>query len=341
MFDVITIGSAVGDVFLSSQKIKVIQDARFITGQAECMALGSKIELDGLEITTGGGATNNAVSIARKGHSTACLIRVADDITGRQIKDVLEAEGVSHKFVQTDEHKDAHSGYSVIIIAPGGGRTVLTHRGVSKEIDGDAIPWSDLTSKWFHISSLGGDIDLLERVVGHAELYNIRVAFNPGSKDLAHKDRLLPLLKKVHVLLLNKEEASMLTGVDFKDTHGILRNLFNLSRELVVVTDGGNGLSAYDGAHVYTASVFKEENIADRTGAGDAFGSGFVSALAGIEYNSKLTPENIKEGIRIGSANATSVVEFVGAKKGLLKTNELTNGRWSDLSIEMSSISYT
>ena len=341
MFDVITIGSAVGDVFLSSQKIKVIQDARFITGQAECMALGSKIELDGLEITTGGGATNNAVSIARKGFSTACVIRVADDVTGRQIKDVLQDEGVSAKFVQTDESDAANSGYSVIIIAPGGGRTVLTHRGVSKEIDGDAIQWSDLTSKWFHISSLGGDLDLLERLLGHAELYNIRVAFNPGSKDLQNKDRLLPLLKKVNVLFLNKEEGSMLTGVDFKDMHGILRNLFNLTKELVVMTDGGDGLSAFDGNVVYRAGVFREGNIADRTGAGDAFGSGFVSALAGVDYESKLTPEIIKNGIRVGSANATSVVEFVGAKKGLLTKEQLQVERWKELEVEEGSMSYS
>jgi len=66
MYDVITIGTATQDVFLKSRDFKVLKDERFITGQAECFALGAKIEVPDIFFTTGGGATNAAVTFARQ-----------------------------------------------------------------------------------------------------------------------------------------------------------------------------------------------------------------------------------------------------------------------------------
>ena len=66
--------------------------------------------------------------------------------------------------------------------------------------------------------------------------------------------------------------------------------------------------------------------VVDRTGAGDAFGSGFVSALA--------KGAGVEQAIRAGSANATSVVEYVGAKKGILRLKDLGSKRWQGLEVK-------
>ena len=49
----------------------------------------------------------------------------------------------------------------------------------------------------------------------------------------------------------------------------------------------------------------------DRTGAGDAFGSGFVAKI--------IEEAGLTEALTFGSANSTSVVQQIGAKTGILR----------------------
>ena len=85
MFDVITIGTATRDVFLTSNLFKVLKDPThlkklgFKTGEAECFALGSKIEVEKPTITVGGGAANAALTFSRQGLRTASVLRMGDD----------------------------------------------------------------------------------------------------------------------------------------------------------------------------------------------------------------------------------------------------------------------
>jgi ribokinase len=98
---------------------------------------------------------------------------------------------------------------------------------------------------------------------------------------------------------------------------------------LSVITDGSKGCYVGDGSYMYHAGIFPERELIDRTGAGDAFGSGFVSALIGKD---SFSSQVIEQAIRAGSANATSVVEYIGAWEGLLTARTLKqNKRWAHL----------
>ena len=61
-FDIITIGSATRDIFMKSEQFKIVEDKSFATGQGECFALGSKIEIKDIVFASGGGGTNTAVT---------------------------------------------------------------------------------------------------------------------------------------------------------------------------------------------------------------------------------------------------------------------------------------
>ena len=87
MYDIITIGAATRDVFLVSNAFVAIKSKKFATGAGECVALGSKIEVSNLVLTTGGGATNAAATFGSLGFRTAAICRVGDDSPG---KDVVE-----------------------------------------------------------------------------------------------------------------------------------------------------------------------------------------------------------------------------------------------------------
>ncbi len=67
---------------------------------------------------------------------------------------------------------------------------------------------------------------------------------------------------------------------------------------------------ASDGHTLVRAGMYEDVKVIDRTGAGDAFGSGFLSQYAQGKW--------LKESIVFASANSTSVVTKVGAKTAIL-----------------------
>ena len=81
------------------------------------------------------------------------------------------------------------------------------------------------------------------------------------------------------------------------------------------MTKGPKGVEVSDGKTRWSAGVLPLKKIVDRTGAGDAFGSGFISAL--IEK-----PGDIEYAIQLASANATGVLTEWGAENGLLKKGD-------------------
>ena len=83
----------------------------------------------------------------------------------------------------------------------------------------------------------------------------------------------------------------------------------------VVGTNGAGGAYAVFRGALYQVGQYQQVKVIDRTGAGDAFGSGFVAALAkGLA---------IEDALTLGSANATSVVTKIGSKPGILSTHRL------------------
>ncbi len=129
-FSVVTIGSATRDVLLRSRAIRIISDDQFSTGEAECFALGSKIEVDDIVFETGGGATNTAVGFSRLGFRVAFMGKIGHtDSRGQALLRELQHEHVTTDLVVKDRrHLTA---YSAILLTPRGERTVLVYRGAA------------------------------------------------------------------------------------------------------------------------------------------------------------------------------------------------------------------
>lgn len=311
-FDVITVGAATRDVFLRSRSIRIVRDDQFSTGEAECFALGSKLEVDDIVFETGGGATNTAVGFSRQGFSTAFIGRLGShDARGREIVAALKEEGVDTSLVAWDKRN--MTAYSVILLTDRGERTVLVYRGASAKFQASDVPWSRLRSRWIYVSSLGGSLPVHRSLWRHAARYNIRIVWNPGNGELAHGlDALKPLFRQTSILLLNQEEATSLVGLNrFQD-----REAFGQIRAYVhgvtVVTAGTDGSFAGD-AHTAWHAGTHQITVTDTTGAGDAFGCGFTGAF--MRSNG-----NIGRALQFATANSESVIQAVGAKRGLLSS---------------------
>jgi sugar/nucleoside kinase (ribokinase family) len=346
VFDVLTIGTATRDVFLRSPLFKVVNDPRhlrrlgFPTGEAQCFALGAKIQVEAPVLAVGGGAANASVTFARQGLKTGAIVGIGKDANGAAALAELREEKIK-MFPIYDPRQ--MTGYSVILLSPDGERTILHYRGASRRVKGAEPVFKKIRTKWVYISPGGIPFQAMLKIVRHFRGSGAKIAINPSNEYLKlGAGRLAPLLSSLDMILLDREEAAYLTGISYRDEAGIFRKFDRLVKGLAVMTDGPRGVKVSDGRYIYHAGVFKEKRIADRTGAGDAFGSGFVAGLIHRgkrkEKRGGFTEEDIRYAIRLGSANATSVVEKVGAQTGILRRTEFADRRWAKLPIKVYSL---
>ena len=301
MYDIISIGSATRDVLIESD-------------QGASFPLGAKIEIKKMIVTTGGGGTNYAVAFARQGLKTACIGVIGSDANGRDVLTDLEADGVDVSMFEK-HHDDDLTAYSVILVHPNAERTILSYKGEGQHFNAAELDFSKLQTRWLFLDSLGGHYDLFEKLVHHAVKNNIKIACNPGGKELEHGlEKLKPLLAHIDILLLNRDEGNRLlnSNSEILNSKQISMELQKITNGIVSVSDGPKGVSVIDDKEkTYTAGI-PDSPVVERTGAGDAYGSGFVS-----EY---IRSGDIIKAIQFGTANASSVVTQFGAKAGILKS---------------------
>lgn len=342
MFDVITIGTATQDVFIQSMLFRVMKGdmftrhAGFPTGEAECFALGGKLEIDRPLLSVGGGAANAAVTFARQGFKTAALYKVGHDEFGQIIFRTLRREGVT-SFAIEDKH--AGTAYSTILSAPNGERTILTYRGASAHMTYDEVPVSRFDARAYYIAPGKIPMNVMMQIIARVKKTGACIAMNPSKHYLGFGlTRLASLFRMLDVVIVNREEASLLTGLPFPSEKQIFKMFDDHVPGLAVMMDGPRGVVVSDNTILYRAGIFKEKEIVDRTGAGDAFGSGFLAGLL-RGGRGKWTEADIEYGIRLGSANATSVVEHIGAQAGIMTRKEFESGsRWKRLRIQYSKV---
>jgi sugar/nucleoside kinase (ribokinase family) len=311
MYDIITIGSATRDVFLRSKQIRIMKDVSFSTGEAECFALGSKIDIDQIVFETGGGATNTAVGFARQGFHTAFVGRIGgSDVRGREIVRELRKEGVDTSLVVRDPR--VMTAYSVILLTARGERTVLVYRGASARFHVSELPFKKMMSQWLYVTALGGHKDIVHAIFRHASRVRAKVAWNPGAAELAWGYRaLLPYLKQSAIIFLNREEASALINVDYAHDPAVFEKLCIALPGMVIVTEGGKGAITCDERHQYVSGTHTIR-VVDTTGAGDAFGCGFLGTFI-------QTKGDVKKSLQFATANSESKLKHIGAKEGLLR----------------------
>lgn len=300
---IVTIGKATQDVFLKSANAFTEFEHKGV--KYEQLPVGQKLDLDEVIFSTGGNVTNAAVTFARQGLHSKYAWCLGVDTSTETILQSLDREGVDTTHVYQGEH--FRPSYSVILMLEGGERTILNYKGAmpsahDSELDLSVVDEGD----WVYLSSLG-DMDLLDRIISRAAERNVKVMLNPAGVELKSSEKLKGLLEDVEVLAVNKEEAQMI--VHGETSEELARHLTHYV-PVAIVSDGPNGVVATDGKSIITAGMYEDVPVVDRTGAGDAFGSGFLSAYA--------QNKSLKDAIIFASANSTSVVQYIGAKEGIL-----------------------
>lgn len=303
---ILTIGKATQDVFLtSSSNFKPYKHKGVLY---EKLPLGAKLDLDSVVFATGGNACNAAVTFARQGLGSKLLWILGEDLASQAILNELDNEGVDTSGIIVDKKYTAS--YSTILLAVGGERTILNLQGSVLPSAGYPLDLSKVESAdWLYLSALN-NMELLEHIITRAKNHGVKIMFNPSSSELKNKSKLKSLLSDVDILAVNKEEcAKIVAGHTLEE---LTRHATHFC-PTVIVSDGPNGVVATDGKSIVRAGMYEDVKVIDRTGAGDAFGSGFLSQWS--------QGKSLEGSIIFASANSTSVVTKVGAKAGILHKN--------------------
>jgi sugar/nucleoside kinase (ribokinase family) len=303
-FDVISIGSATVDIFIKSKDLIISKD---IIG----LKPSSKNEIDQSLICSGGGATNSSVAFSQLGLKSTPISLIGSSYLNQYIFDDLKKAKVSDQFIYTDK-KDT-TDYSVILVPKNARRTILTNRGLGS-LQSKHIPWNKIKkTKWFYISSLEGNLDLLETIIGFANENSIKIALNPGKREFKNRRQILSLVKMADFLLLNREESELLFNQSFDDIIAV--NLIHQSNiPIVAITAGANGAYIFSDSKQFYSPAVNSKPV-DETGAGDAFGATFVSAL--------IYKKSPQDALFWAVKNSASVVSQLGSKPGLLTLKQI------------------
>lgn len=313
--DVLSVGDIVTDAF-----IKLIDDEAqtYVDDKGTktlAMKFGTKLPYDHVEILEAvGNAANAAVSFARLGLNTAFETNVGGDQAGRDMIMQLNKEGVDHRFVHINP--DKKSNYHYVLWYKEERTILIKHEEYNyhwphfrpedipewvyfSSISDNAMPYHDQIAEWLEANP------------------GVKLAFQPGTFQMeAGTERLKRLYARTEVLFLNREEAVFVTGGNYDDVHGLLDKMHALGAKIAVVTDGPAGAYASDGQSRLKMPLYPDPAPPfERTGAGDAFASTFVAALA--------KGHNLESALQWAPINSMSVVQKTGAQQGLLTEKEL------------------
>lgn len=308
VYDIISIGDTSLDTFLMIDHASLLCSLDKTTCWF-CLNYAEKIPVKELHFSPGGNACNNAVGSARLGLKIALYTILGDDDSGRRIIDHIKDEKVSDTYLQIERGNPTN--YSTVLSYKTE-RTILVYHDIRPYKLPVLAP-----AKWIYFTSMGKGFEKVFRsMVRYLNSNGTKLAFNPGTHQLlAGKKVLEPMLRICDVLILNKEEALSLVGAHpMTPVQDILRQLRNLGPELAVVTDGNKGAFGFDGRNSYRMPPMPAK-VVERTGAGDAFSTGLIAALA---YDLPLS-----EALMWGAANAASVIEKIGPQAGLLTKEQM------------------
>ena len=233
----------------------------------------------------GGSAANVAVAAANTGTGVRFIGRVGTDAIGRSLIGDLAIAGVDARVQQ-----QGRTGAIVVLVHPGGERSMLPDRAAAAELDTiDDADLADVT--WLHVPAyslvvepLGAAsraaIRTVQRTGGAVSIDTSSVAIIEGfgvARFSAMLDELSP-----DVLFCNADEGNVLAMTDSRGAKGA---------DLTIVKNGEHPAVAYShGRIVATVPAFTVQDVRDTTGAGDAFAAGFIVArMARIDIEGAIT----------------------------------------------------
>jgi sugar/nucleoside kinase (ribokinase family) len=316
--DFLAIGDIVIDAFIQLKDAHV--HCKVDTDACElCVRFGDKVPYESITVVPAvGNSPNAAVSASRLGLKTALVTHIGNDKHGQDCLEVLKKEKIITDYVVTE--KDKVTNYHYVLWYDIDRTILIKHTKFDYEFPKLA------EAKWVYLSSLAENtLPYHDEILKYLQSYpNTKLAFQPGTFQIKFgAQKLKEIYKRTEIFFCNKEEAEKILEKNVSDDSNKDQTVLELSKglavlgpKIVVISDGPNGAYLYQNEELWHIPVYPDiAPPVDRTGAGDAFSSTFVATLA--------LGKSPLEALAWGPINAMSVVQAIGAQKGLLSREKL------------------
>ncbi len=271
-------------------------NADFIMKVPRFVEADDEVDVKELLPSIGGSAANFAVGIARQGLKAGIMARIGKDHFGRLAVQKFRDERVdTGRLLRIDEK----TGMAFIAVDNQGERAMYTFMGANAKF---CLEKKDIkyikSSKILHITGMYKEV--VEEASKHANFLSL----NPGTLLSSYGlETLDKIIKKAHIIFLNKKEVKILTGLNFNEGAQVL---VDMGVPIVVVTCGKSGATVYDENNVITSPTAAVEAM-DTTGAGDAFAAGFIASF--------VKDKKLEDCLKMGNVVASQCVGRLGALK--------------------------
>ncbi len=305
--EALVIGAAIVDVLLQPV-------------DAEIFACGSTA-VEGIRLSTGGDALNEATVLARLGHAPLLATKLGDDGVADLILAHCAKEGVA---VHAARELGLDTGINAVLVEPSGERSFITNRNGSlrKLALADVLP------------ALASDAFASVRVVSMASMFVSPLLDLPAMESLFARVKAAgkclcadttrckngetladaaPALRHVDYFFPNLAEAQRLTGL--REPPDVAEALCGAGVGTVVIKLGGKGCLVATGGERRVVPGYAAARCVDTTGAGDTFAAAFIAAL--------LEGHSAAQCAAYANAAASICVEHLGATAAPLERGEI------------------
>lgn len=312
---ILCIGDIFTDTFIKLNEDEARVDTDADGSQRLSLPFGSKPPYDRADVIKAvGPSPNAAVACARLGLRVSLMAWMGDDQVGSESRQYLETEHISTDMLAVEKGVASNSYY---VLRYGADRTILV------KDEEYSYRWrAPVTAPdWVYLSLISPaawplHMDLLDYLEQNPD---VKLAFQPGTFHFTWgAKKLEKIYARSNIVVMNREEATSVTGRSYESLNDLAAGLHELGSETVVITDGPKGsYASYGGKLLQIPNYPDPAAPLDRTGAGDAFASTLVAALA--------LGEPLETALKWAPINSMSVVQKLGAQAGLLKVEEIEN----------------
>ncbi|WRS26636.1 sugar kinase [Oscillospiraceae bacterium MB08-C2-2] len=288
-----------------------------ITGfNSEVVFSGDLTRMEGMELSVGGDALNEASVLASLGYGVSLMSRLGDDLFARHVVETIEKRGVQNGMaIQPGQH----TGLSIVLIRPDGQRhfavrkwdetLAVTH---AEDLDMELIEQAKVVSYGSLFTSGDLDSEKLVPILRKAQqagtitcadiMMELGASLEQVEKALPYLDYMLPSL----------EEAAYYTGQETPSQ--MAQVLLEKGVGTVIIKMGGEGVFVKNTELEVTLPAFAVP-VVDTTGAGDNFVAGFISGL--------IDDLPLLECVRRGNGCGAISVQQVGASAAVKSKQQL------------------
>lgn len=318
-----SIGSAVYDLMYYTNEGVVVKTKDVTKREVLGFEFGAKLGSKEVYSSWGGSALNTATTFKEMGLKPGVVSCIGDDAVGRELIRELRARKIPTNLIQVDK-KNGTSLSFIVNNKKKKDHVIFFYPGAKINLKLTTSVVAKIRTPWIYLGSLGGSTweTNCRSLFAHVARKNTRLAWNPGGDEIkAGAKKLSKYLHLTEVLIVNLDEAVELlvnAGEKVKDLNPrvVIKQLHEYGQKITVITNGGKGAYVHDGKKLLYKSALKKKKIVNTTGAGDAFGSGFVAGL-------HMYRDNLSRALSLAIHNSGSVVGVNGAQQGILTKAKL------------------